>query len=69
MKTIGYQTERKKTANIKIQQKIINFIFCLDLLNGRIFQLSDIRASMAMRDIRLIDRVKTTTIELSDIPD
>ena len=23
----------KKTANINIQQKIINFIFCLDLLN------------------------------------
>lgn len=33
MKTIGKQTERKKTANINIQQKIINFIFCLDLLN------------------------------------
>lgn len=75
MKTICYQTERKKTANIKYPTKnnqlyfLFGFVERHNFLQGRIFQLSDIRASTAMRDIRLIDRVKTATIELSGIPD
>lgn len=45
---------------------LFGFVERHNFLQGRIFQLSDIRASTAMRDIRLIDRVKTTTIDRAE---
>lgn len=72
IKTIGYRTERKKNCKHKYPTKnnqlyfLFGFVERHNFLQGRIFQLSDIRASTAMRDIRLIDRVKTTTIDRAE---